>query len=170
MGRQDPGTPPNLGPGRSVRSPSRPLGPQNIRNNHNSPARALGGSEVVTGSEDKTARVWDVAMGTTIKVLEGHTLWVSAAAVSPDGKTATTRSDNEVLMWDLASGEQLSTPPPSARIITVPLVQDRRIMQNGGGEVVSFVGCTTDVVGKELATVKIVVWVQIQGSCCVALV
>jgi WD40 repeat protein len=38
-------------------------------------------SRVITGSQDKTARVWDVATGECVHVLEGHTGFVMCAAV-----------------------------------------------------------------------------------------
>ena len=38
-------------------------------------------SGVITGSDDKTARVWDVATGECVHVLEGHTRDVKCAAV-----------------------------------------------------------------------------------------
>ncbi len=40
-------------------------------------------SRVITGSHDKTARVWNVATGECVHVLKGHTWvdWVQCAAV-----------------------------------------------------------------------------------------
>jgi dynein assembly factor with WDR repeat domains 1 len=38
-------------------------------------------SRVITGSSDKTARVWNVATGECVHVLNGHTLGVQCAAV-----------------------------------------------------------------------------------------
>ena len=47
---------------------------------------ALGGDRVVTGSDDDTACVWDVASGQCLQTFEGHTdsvwaypLWVTVA-------------------------------------------------------------------------------------------
>ena len=44
------------------------------------------GKRVVSGSGDKTVRVWDVETGECLKVMEGHTNWVFSVAVSGDGK------------------------------------------------------------------------------------
>src|SRR5438067_6825826 len=47
------------------------------------------GRQVVTGSFDKTVRIWDAATGKEIKVLDGpagHQNLVLSVAVSPDGK------------------------------------------------------------------------------------
>ncbi len=37
-------------------------------------------NHVVSGSDDRTLRVWDIESGETIQVLEGHTLGVTAVA------------------------------------------------------------------------------------------
>ena len=44
------------------------------------------GKVVVTGSYDKTARVWDVSIRKPLHVLEGHTGAVLCCAVTADGK------------------------------------------------------------------------------------
>ena len=44
------------------------------------------GRHVVSGSEDNTLRVWDLATGETETTLQGHTSSVSAVAVTPDGR------------------------------------------------------------------------------------
>ena len=104
------------------------------------------GTTAVTGSDDKTARVWDLRTGETVRVLEGHGgergghlagrddggdgvgrhdgarvgpahgrdgegvggahRHVRAVAISPDGTTAVTGSDdNTARVWDLRTGE-----------------------------------------------------------------
>ena len=43
------------------------------------------GKSVVSGSEDKTVRVWDAATGKEVQKLEGHSSCVSSVAISPVG-------------------------------------------------------------------------------------
>nr|WP_176704968.1 hypothetical protein [Arthrobacter sp.]AXV46583.1 hypothetical protein pA58H2_p37 [Arthrobacter sp.] len=43
------------------------------------------GTRAITTSHDGTARLWDLATGTTLHTLEGHTRSVVAVAVTPDG-------------------------------------------------------------------------------------
>ena len=68
---------------------------------------ALGtnGARGVSGSEDRTVRVWDLASGVCERVLEGHTNRAWSVAVLPDGTRAVSGSDDgTVRVWDLASG------------------------------------------------------------------
>jgi len=44
------------------------------------------GTQVVSGSDDRTLRLWDAATGAALQTLEGHTGYVSSVAFSPDGK------------------------------------------------------------------------------------
>jgi WD40 repeat protein len=55
------------------------------------------------GNVDRTVRLWELAAGTA-RVLEGHTGWVSALAVLPDGRLASAGNDGTVRIWDLAAG------------------------------------------------------------------
>ncbi|NIA12173.1 MAG: TIR domain-containing protein, partial [Nitrospiraceae bacterium] len=69
----------------------------------------------------KQAREWDGDLwlcprtasltppgGPLIRILEGHTSWVSAVAVTPDGKHAISGSlDSTLRVWDLDSGEEM---------------------------------------------------------------
>jgi WD40 repeat protein len=66
------------------------------------------GRWALTGSEDKTARLWEVATGKEIGRLEGHLGSVLSVAFSPDGRLAFTGSDdNTVRLWDLATGKEI---------------------------------------------------------------
>src|SRR5258708_38629584 len=56
----------------------------------------------------KTVRLWEVASGSCLRVLEGHTARVWSVAFSPDGGRALSASDDEtVRLWDVASGNCL---------------------------------------------------------------
>jgi serine/threonine protein kinase len=63
------------------------------------------GTRIVTGSSDKTAKVWDARTGTPLLELKGHTLWVSSVAFSPDGTRIVTGShDKTAKVWDARTG------------------------------------------------------------------
>jgi WD40 repeat protein len=62
----------------------------------------------LSGSKDKTARVWDVQTGQVLQRLVGHTAYLYAVAFSPDGKLALTSSaDNTARLWNLQTGLEL---------------------------------------------------------------
>lgn len=66
------------------------------------------GKWIVTGSDDQTAKVWDVESGQERLTLKGHTAAVRAVACSPDNQRIATGSwDQTVRIWDSASGVEL---------------------------------------------------------------
>lgn len=65
---------------------------------------------VLTGSSDKTVRMWDIQTGNSVRLFTGHIAPVTTLAVSPDGKwLASAGEDSVINMWDLASGKRLKT-------------------------------------------------------------
>jgi hypothetical protein len=67
------------------------------------------GTWLVTGSQDRTARVWDAASGKERMTLRGHNGAVNGVAVSPDGALILTAStDKTARLWNGATGEEVS--------------------------------------------------------------
>jgi WD40 repeat protein len=67
---------------------------------------------VVTGSSDKTARLWDLRTADPAAqpiVLKGHKNWVLAVAVSPDNRWVGTGGDDDTArLWPLQIEELLA--------------------------------------------------------------
>ncbi|GMH58532.1 hypothetical protein TrST_g1037 [Triparma strigata] len=61
------------------------------------------GSTVISGSQDKSVRVWDAQTGEQKALLEGHTGMVFSVDISKDGKLAVSAgySDKTVIIWSL---------------------------------------------------------------------
>jgi WD40 repeat protein len=70
------------------------------------------GNRIVSGSRDRTLRVWDASTGQPIgKPLVGHEDWVSSVAFSPDGKRIVSGSRDKTLrMWDASTGQPIGKP------------------------------------------------------------
>lgn len=63
---------------------------------------------LVTGSYDKTIKLWHTLTGELLQTLEGHNNWVWSVAFSPNGNTlASCSHDRTIILWDCTTGEQL---------------------------------------------------------------
>ena len=68
------------------------------------------GRTVVTGSGDKTAKLWDLATGREIRSFQGHTDFINSVSFSPDGRYVVTGSDDMTSkLWDVFSGREIRT-------------------------------------------------------------
>lgn len=76
---------------------------------HGGPVRSIDispdGSQILTGSFDYTARLWDFVEQRQLLELNEHLGPVNAVLFLPDGKRAVTGSDDRTaILWDLATG------------------------------------------------------------------
>jgi hypothetical protein len=63
------------------------------------------GDRVLSGSQEKTIKLWDGATGTLIRTFEGHSVPVTSVAFSPDGGRALSGSwEKSIKLWDTATG------------------------------------------------------------------
>ena len=68
------------------------------------------GREILTGSTDKTAKMWNANSGKELYTLRDHTDAISSIAFSPDGQRVLTGSrDRTAKLWDVKSGREQVT-------------------------------------------------------------
>ena len=68
------------------------------------------GTRLLSGSDDKTLKLWDAATGALLRTFEGHSDQVRSVAFSPDGTRLLSGSDDRTLkLWDAATGAPLRT-------------------------------------------------------------
>ena len=78
------------------------------------------GRHVVSGSRDKTLRVWDLASGASLRVIEGHTDEVWRVSVTSDDKRAMSISlDQTLRMWALERGECIAIYQARSGVISL---------------------------------------------------
>jgi len=113
----------------------------------NSVAFSPDGQRIVTGSLDRTAKVWDAASGRELLTLKGHSGVLWSVAFSPDGQPIVTGSgDYTAKVWEAASGKELLTlkghsggimaaafSPDGQRIVTGSLDQTAKVWETASG-------------------------------------
>lgn len=64
------------------------------------------GKQAISGSKDKSLKIWSLETKQELLTLNGHTDWVSSVTISPDGKQAISSSkDGTLKIWNLENLE-----------------------------------------------------------------
>jgi WD40 repeat protein len=94
------------------------------------------GTWILSASEDKTLKIWDIQTGQSHATLVGHTQSVRACAVSPDGVWVVSGSvDNTLKVWDVKSGnEQATLAGHNADVMACAVSPDGNWIVSGGAD------------------------------------
>jgi WD40 repeat protein len=94
------------------------------------------GKTLVSGSQDKTVRLWDVTARKEVASFRGHTEGITAVAFSPDGKTvASASADKTVRVLDATTGKELNTfHGHQSGVITVAFAPDGKTLFSGAAD------------------------------------
>ena len=95
------------------------------------------GTTVVSGSSDKTVRVWNLKTGACEKTLEGHSSSVNAVAISPDGTTVVSGSESGVVIHNLHNGVQTVYSKEEFSIKNVTFPDGSPIKFEGSSDIVN---------------------------------
>ena len=91
---------------------------------------------VAAAGADRAVRVWEVATGKLVVVIEDHADWVNDVAFSPDGKRLATASrDKTCKVFDIAKKESLATFAAHAQPVeAVAFSPDSPLVVSAGGD------------------------------------
>lgn len=68
------------------------------------------GQMLVTGSDDRTIKLWNLTTKQEIRTLVGHSSYIYAIAISPDGQIIASGSvDKTIKLWNLNTGKEIRT-------------------------------------------------------------
>ncbi|MCG8418169.1 MAG: CHAT domain-containing protein [Proteobacteria bacterium] len=106
------------------------------------------GTQLITGSRDKSARIWHIAGRRQIMMLPGHTDEVTAVAFSPSGRRAVTASrDKSARIWRTDRYGRLAILPHRGQVVATVFRDDYRVITATSAEVYEW---STDGRGKPL--------------------
>ena len=122
------------------------------------------GTHVVTGSDDSTARVWNLADGTSIE-LRGHHGPIETMTLSSDGSyLATAGTDGDVWLWELPGGTGRRLRGHRNAVRGVAFSPDDSMLASTGEDGTLYVWDVTSGTGRELldhhAGLRPVVWLD----------
>jgi serine/threonine protein kinase len=68
------------------------------------------GETLISGSADKTIKIWHLASGKEIRTIKDHLSFVNYLAIAPDGQTLVSASaDKTIKLWNLVNGKEIRT-------------------------------------------------------------
>jgi len=91
-------------------------------------AASLDSNYVVTGSRDKSAKLWELSTGREVRSFLGHDFSVTSVDISRDGKYLLTGSNDETArLWEMETGKEIfSVNPVKERITHVAISPDMK--------------------------------------------
>ncbi len=102
--------------------------------------------KIVSGSYDKTIRVWDM-QGKELAICRGHKNWVNAVCVTKDSNIVSGSYDKTIRVWDMDGKELSICRGHKSLVFSVCLMQDGKIVSGSLDKTVR----VWDMQGKELA-------------------
>jgi WD40 repeat protein/serine/threonine protein kinase len=95
------------------------------------------GKTILTGSDDRTTKLWSVETGNALRTMSGQPGPVRACDLSSDGTLIVTADESSVLLWDARTGERLLSQPIQGHggdLTDVRFAPDRLVPSQKPGE------------------------------------
>ena len=93
------------------------------------------GQFIITGSRDKSAKLWDVASGHELRTFLGHQHTVNQVTFIKDGKyLATSSADNSAKIWEVLTGKELFSVKGDNYMTDVVFSPDGKLLITAGYE------------------------------------
>jgi transcription initiation factor TFIID subunit 5 len=93
---------------------------------------------VITGSSDKTCRLFDVQRGSAVRLYTGHSGPITCVEISPDGKLlATASTDSAVNVYDINSAKCIKSfkgHTPGSSVYTLTFDKSSAVLLSGGSD------------------------------------
>ncbi|HEX5059363.1 MAG TPA: protein kinase, partial [Kofleriaceae bacterium] len=121
------------------------------------------GKYVITGSDDSTARIWNLANDALVAELKGHDGPIETMTLSSDGKyLATAGTDGDVRLWEIPSGTGRRLQGHHNTVRGVSFSPDNTKLASTGEDGTLFIWDVTSAASKELlkhtAGLRPVIW------------
>ena len=103
----------------------------------NSVAVSPDGKSVVSGSSDRTVKIWDTKTGNRQATLKGHGRMVNCVAITPDGKRLLScSSDCTIRIWEFPSGrlERVLEGHQHEVQPVIPIADGEMLLSGDGGD------------------------------------
>jgi serine/threonine protein kinase len=94
-----------------------------------------GTNQLISGGVDATIRVWDVATGSILRNLVGHTSYINALIISPNGKNLISAgADETIRIWNLETGQNTKILQDTSFVNTVVVSPDGKTLASGNAD------------------------------------
>ncbi len=94
------------------------------------------GRAIISGSSDKTVKIWEAGTGQCVRTLKGHAGWVLSVSCSPDGGAIVSgSSDKTARAWEAATGRCVYTlKGHDGEVLSVSYSPDGGTIVSGGSD------------------------------------